>query len=280
MALFSIFYMFLAFISVYQRWKSGGTCKSVTPECGSFAFWVSFLYFSHISCTLLVTPAASTILQMTRGLLLLSLCLCLLIGYIFGDCSQQNFCNGHGTCQNATSICLCHDGWGSENDVTIYKSPDCSLRVCPSDRAWADIPTGPRSAHAVMECSNRGVCDRSTGLCSCFEGFAGSACQRTSCPNDCSGHGVCVSLKQMARMSNALPLAPNTYYEGAEDGSTWDEDKIYGCVCDSSWPVGLGAGETQEPEWFGPDCSLRKFLPVLRFHTSKLANLKFVLSSA
>ena len=32
---------------------------------------------------------------------------------------------------------------------------------------------------------------------------------------------------------------------------------IYGCVCDSSWEVGLGAGQTQEPEWFGPDCSLR-----------------------
>ena len=32
---------------------------------------------------------------------------------------------------------------------------------------------------------------------------------------------------------------------------------LYGCVCDSAWPVGLGKGQTQEPEWFGPDCSLR-----------------------
>ncbi|CAM9822350.1 unnamed protein product, partial [Discosporangium mesarthrocarpum] len=39
--------------------------------------------------------------------------------------------------------------------------------------------------------------------------------------------------------------------------ATWDEEKIYGCVCDSSWAVGLGDGETQEPEWFGPDCSHR-----------------------
>lgn len=45
-----------------------------------------------------------------------------------------------------------------------------------------------------------------------------------------------------------------------KDSATWDEDKIYGCLCDSSWPVGLGANETQEPEWFGPDCSLRKQL--------------------
>uniref|UniRef100_A0A7S2S8K4 EGF-like domain-containing protein n=1 Tax=Eucampia antarctica TaxID=49252 RepID=A0A7S2S8K4_9STRA len=32
---------------------------------------------------------------------------------------------------------------------------------------------------------------------------------------------------------------------------------VYGCVCDSSWSVGLGAGNRQEPEWFGADCSLR-----------------------
>jgi hypothetical protein len=64
-------------------------------------------------------------------------------------------------------------------------------------------------------------------------------------------------MKQMARMSSALPLAPNTYYEGDETQTTWDEDKIYGCLCDSSWSVGLGSGETQQPEWFGPDCSLK-----------------------
>jgi hypothetical protein len=29
------------------------------------------------------------------------------------------------------------------------------------------------------------------------------------------------------------------------------------CLCDSSWPVGLGANETQEPEYFGPNCALR-----------------------
>eukprot|EP01034_Spumella_vulgaris_P025054 gene25054-31464_t len=58
-------------------------------------------------------------------------------------------------------------------------------------------------------------------------------------------------------MDSALPLGPNTYYEGDEDSTTWDEEKIYGCLCDSAWSVGLGSGETQEPEWFGPDCSQR-----------------------
>lgn len=41
--------------------------------------------------------------------------------------------------------------------------------------------------------------------------------------------------------------------------ATWDADKIYGCVCDSSWTVGLDTGETQAPTWFGADCSLSEF---------------------
>jgi len=174
---------------------------------------------------------------------------------VSSDCAMHNYCNGHGSCDISTSSCLCYEGWGASTDITYYRAPDCSSRVCPNGRAWADVPTSPTTAHQYVECSNRGTCDRTSGTCTCFTGFTGSACNRNVCPNDCSGHGVCVNLKQMARMTNALPLAPNTYYEGDPDGTTWDEEMIYGCVCDSSWPVGLGLGETQEPEWFGPDCS-------------------------
>lgn len=139
-----------------------------------------------------------------------------LVSQVMGDCTMMNFCNGHGTCDNSTSTCNCYEGWGASTDITFYRSPDCSLRTCPSSRAWADVPTSGNQAHAVMECSNRGTCDKSTALCSCFPGFTGAACERTKCPNDCSGHGVCLSMKQLARMDSALPLAPNTYYEGDE----------------------------------------------------------------
>ena len=154
-----------------------------------------------------------------------------------GDCAMQNFCNGHGTCINSTSTCSCYEGWGATTDIAFYKAPDCSQRTCPSDRAWSDVPSSPRTAHAVIECSNRGTCDRTTGQCTCFDGFTGTACQRNKCPNDCSGHGVCMSMKQLARTSSALPLGPNTFYEGDE---VWTEtpstDEYYSmwanvCMC-------------------------------------------------
>ncbi len=133
---------------------------------------------------------------------------------INGDCSMMNNCNGNGICDLATSTCKCFEGWGAPTDITYYRSPDCSARTCPSDRAWVDVPISSTVAHQPAECSNKGSCNRKTGECQCFTGFTGAACQRTTCPNDCSGHGICVSIKQMARLSNALPLGPNTYYEG------------------------------------------------------------------
>jgi len=174
-----------------------------------------------------------------------------------GDCVDQNYCNGHGTCLEASSSCECFDGWGSAKEVAVYKSHDCSLRTCPSGRAWFDLPSAANQAHALAECSGKGECDRKEGSCECFPGFTGDACQRRDCPNDCSGHGRCVSMKRLATLANALPLSPVTTYSGSEDAERWDQNKIFGCVCDSSWPVGLGPGQRQEPEWFGPDCSLR-----------------------
>jgi hypothetical protein len=44
----------------------------------------------------------------------------------------------------------------------------------------------------------------------------------------------------------------------------WDARKLMGCLCESTWAVGLEANETQEAEWFGPDCSLREWHRRLR----------------
>lgn len=178
---------------------------------------------------------------------------------VSANCAMQNYCNGHGYCNGATSTCVCYEGFGATTDITNYRAPDCSAVTCPSGKAWADLPTSSTVAHALAECSNMGICDRTTGTCNCFPGFTGNSCQRNTCPNDCSGHGQCFSMKQLARQKDALPLNANTYYEGDEDTTTWDSEKLFACVCDSSWTVGLSSGERQLAEWFGPDCSLSMF---------------------
>ena len=168
-----------------------------------------------------------------------------------------NNCNGHGSCTISTGICSCFEGWGADTDIAIYKSPDCSLRTCAAHKSWGTVPQTTALAHGLEECSGRGNCDRASGKCVCFPPFVGDACQRMTCPNDCSGHGQCVNMKRMATMAVALPLAPASTYFGDPFATTWDEEMIFGCVCDSYWTVGLTSGATQEPEWFGADCSLR-----------------------
>lgn len=175
-------------------------------------------------------------------------------------------CSGHGTCEYQSGTCVCFKGWGAPTDVTQYRQGDCAARTCPSHASWTSTPLSDVLAHSVVaECSDMGVCDRSAGTCSCFEGFTGDACQRKSCPTairgvDCSGHGSCVSMKQAASMSNAMPVGASATYgsEATYHTRAWDANMMYGCVCDSSWSVGIGSGETQVAEYWGPDCSQRR----------------------
>jgi hypothetical protein len=51
--------------------------------------------------------------------------------------------------------------------------------VCPAGRAVGDVPTSSNTAHAWAECSNRGNCDRLSGICNCTIPFTGSACERS-----------------------------------------------------------------------------------------------------
>merc|ERR1712072_473864 len=98
------------------------------------------------------------------------------------------------------------------------------------------------------ECSDGGQCDTSTGECVCYPGFEGSACQRTSCPNDCSGHGTCRSNQDFAvDFSEAVykaqtavdedivgKEAKTSYYDYflVTYDKAWDAGMQYGCLCD------------------------------------------------
>jgi hypothetical protein len=99
-----------------------------------------------------------------------------------------------------------------------------------------DLNVLTNSAHYYMECSNKGTCDRSTGDCSCFDGYDGVACQRASCPSGaagvCSGHGVCMTAAQIASSDSS-----NTY-------RLWDKSTTMGCKCDAGY--------------YGPSCAEKK----------------------
>lgn len=155
----------------------------------------------------------------------------------------DNGCSGHGQCTKQ-SICQCYDNWGLG---LSHLSGDCSERICPYDIAWVDTPNKIGSRHKYAECSNRGICNRESGECECFPGYEGRGCARTSCPNDCSGHGRCMEIQTLPYAAVAadynqngqfLQQVPETfnYYE-------WDKGKTRGCVCD--------------PEYGDVDCSKR-----------------------
>jgi len=146
-----------------------------------------------------------------------------------------NACSGHGTC-NVNDVCECFQNWQSGDEA----GGDCSDRTCPFDIAWADTPTGEDVAHGYAECSAKGVCNRKQGLCECFDGYTGQACKRTTCPNDCSGHGTC---EYIADAYGAV--ARDDAVVQAHDllGDLWDAKKSRMCVCD--------------PKWTDVDCSRR-----------------------
>jgi hypothetical protein len=99
-----------------------------------------------------------------------------------------NGCSGNGIC-GANDKCSCHQNW---------QGSDCSLRTCTFTLAWADTADGTNQAHYYAECGNKGICDRKTGECKCFDGYEGKGCRRSTCPESCSGHGTCEYIEELA----------------------------------------------------------------------------------
>lgn len=131
-------------------------------------------------------------------------------------------------------VCQCYDNWGVG---LAHDSGDCSDRICPFELAWVDTPDKNGNFHKYAECANRGICNRETAECQCFDGYEGKACQRTSCPNDCSGHGTCEYIEDMHFGATWNDFTPRGFVEDAKTFSytNWDHRKIRGCVCDATY---------------------------------------------
>uniref|UniRef100_K3WEX2 EGF-like domain-containing protein n=2 Tax=Globisporangium ultimum TaxID=2052682 RepID=K3WEX2_GLOUD len=190
--------------------------------------------------------------------------LLLLVGFATAEC--PNGCSGNGACMQK-DMCNCYKN---------YQGNDCADRTCVFGYAHVDTPKGDinmdqtrktanwilensqqhpaktyeyfnpdakqNEAHFYMECSNKGICDRSTGLCTCFDGYEGVGCQRTVCPGKCNGHGTCESIRELGAKGEGT-LFGIEHPSGSVVYDLWDGNSTYGCRCDP---------------WFrGADCSKR-----------------------
>jgi len=145
----------------------------------------------------------------------------------------DNQCSGHGVC-SIDDVCQCYDNWGSGQSMD---SGDCSDRICPFEIAWVDNPNKIGSFHKYQECAGRGICDRGSGECTCFDGYEGKACARTTCPNDCSGHGTCEYIEDMGYAATWNDYT-NKYFHDYQKTFAyfkWDKTKTRGCVCDAKY---------------------------------------------
>lgn len=131
----------------------------------------------------------------------------------------ENHCSNHGTCEKNNN-CKCFTGLDGEPEWT---GPDCSLRTCPRDFAWVGEVINSNNLHPWVECSNKGSCDRKTGACTCFPGYDGVSCQRSTCPDNCNDRGTCWPEKHLAAK------AGRTY------DTPWDNMKHVGCFCDAGY---------------------------------------------
>lgn len=109
-------------------------------------------------------------------------------GFEGSNCNRiqcPNNCNGYGECVLLSSILDNKElnnyvGYGNDR---IYgckcdkkrRGYDCSLIECPS----GIDPEGDSNTNGLdyRDCSGRGICDYTKGVCQCFEGYRGAACE-------------------------------------------------------------------------------------------------------
>jgi hypothetical protein len=199
-------------------------------------------------------------------------------------CPGDITCSAHGLClQEPTYKCQCADGW---------TGADCSERLCPQDLAWFALPESDNIAHinTYLECSNAGICDRSTGQCVCNPGFTGASCNRMSCAGQqqqssidnsdaCSSHGQCLDMNALASFATLNgDYAGFTYGDTPNNPVTWDANRVYGCYCDAQY-TGYDCSLYRCPYGDDPDTiNQLDEVQIISCTDSDLSNGNFVLS--
>jgi len=110
-------------------------------------------------------------------------------GYEGKACERSlcpNNCNNRGRC--VTQEILAYEAsktysapWDAQKEAGCVcdlgaRGPDCSLEECPTGKDARLGLVNNRANNWGRDCSGRGICDFSSGLCHCFSGFFGFSC--------------------------------------------------------------------------------------------------------
>ncbi|EGC38761.1 hypothetical protein DICPUDRAFT_75698 [Dictyostelium purpureum] len=112
-----------------------------------------------------------------------------------------NDCNGRGICYSSLGQCICQPNTLNPNcqlncNFGTYNATSDSC-VCDSKHQgyFCKDPYFQCPSLTAAPCNGNGLCNNSTGVCTCFPGIEGDDCSKVllKCPNDCTNplQGTC-----------------------------------------------------------------------------------------
>ncbi|CAM9293856.1 unnamed protein product, partial [Hapterophycus canaliculatus] len=193
--------------------------------------------------------------------------------------SSAALCSGVGDCDQTTWRCNCTEG---------YAGGACERLACDSGVAWFEeasrnLTSGGEVGRTGVSvpCSAGGICDESTGSCSCrSDMFTGDACEYMDCPT-CNDVGSCEDMDFFATtaLSNGEAQEEYTY-------DLWDAHKLRSCWCDRSMSVDTtfsgisttyrGPYALSDTDSYGYDCSLGRCPTGDHLHTKGVTEVQRV----
>lgn len=151
------------------------------------------------------------------------------------SCCGLGLCSNNGMCVDAK--CICKRGWAGalcESPAVLCENVDCGETsghgVCESNTGLCSCNDGwIGSACQMRNCFPNGAYDPETGGCTCMPGWGGDHCDACAKPAD-KHTNVCIApyklrsmrdLEAHVKLENGMVWRPNTEHEGV----------AYDCAC-------------------------------------------------